>query len=122
MKKKPTASVIFEEGKHASFFSYCMGFLISLALTFSAYFFVKDNMMEPMTLTMAVVFFGLSQAIVQLVCFFNLGKDRKDEQNLFIFLFMVLVLLIIVIGSLWIMYHLNERVMPAMPKLEHQTM
>ena len=124
MKHKPEPHITKSiEGEHASFFSYTMGFLISLALTISAYLFVSEKMFEGSVLIIALVVLGLSQAIVQLVCFFNLGKDKKDQDNLFVFLFMILVLLIVVIGSLWIMYHLNYRLMPSMDnmKLENQS-
>ena len=45
-----------------------------------------------------------------------MGQEAKPRWETLIFCFMVLILLIIVIGSLWIMNDLNERVMPEMTR------
>ena len=54
------------------------------------------------------------QAIVQLIFFLHIGQEAKPHWETVVFCFTVLVLLIIVIGSLWIMYDLDYRLMPRM--------
>ena len=61
---------------------------------------------------------ALIQAIVQLFFFLHLGQEAKPRWQLFIFLFMLFIMLIIVIGSIWIMVDLNDRMMLNMPMME----
>lgn len=99
---------------------YIRGFVLSLVLTFTAYFMVTEQWLVGWNLALAVMSLALVQVVVQLFYFLHMGAERKPRVNLHIFLFMVLVLAIIVIGSLWIMQNLSDRVMPAMD-LMHQT-
>jgi len=100
--------------EHGSFKSYVLGFTLCILLTLVAYFIVVKNLMTGLMLNISLFILGFSQAWVQLVLFLHLGKESKSRSNLLIFLFMVLILAIIFIGSLWIMFSLNSRVMPKM--------
>jgi cytochrome o ubiquinol oxidase operon protein cyoD len=99
---------------------YVRGFLLSLLLTFISYFMVTEQWLTGWDLAIAVMSFALIQVFVQLFYFLHMGVEAKPRVNLHIFLFMALVLVIIVIGTLWIMKNLNDRVMPPMD-LMHQT-
>ncbi|MBS0623119.1 MAG: cytochrome o ubiquinol oxidase subunit IV [Verrucomicrobia bacterium] len=99
---------------HGNFKEYITGFLLSLLLTFTAYFLVVEKLLVGWKLYSALALLGGIQAVVQLFLFLHLGKDVKPQWKLLIFCFMLMVLSIIVAGSLWIMYSLNERMMPAM--------
>jgi cytochrome o ubiquinol oxidase operon protein cyoD len=80
-----------------------IGFLASLILTYLTYYLAPSPLV--------IFFFGLTQAILQLVFFLHLGLESKPHWNLITFLFLVLVIVIIVSGSLWIMYNLNYNMM-----------
>jgi cytochrome o ubiquinol oxidase operon protein cyoD len=96
---------------HGSLKLYIIGFILSLILTFLSYAIVVEELLVGWQLLGAVAFLAASQAIVQLILFLHLGSESKPRWNLLVFLFMVLVLLIIVLGSLWIMYNLDYRMM-----------
>jgi cytochrome o ubiquinol oxidase subunit IV len=91
--------------------SYVIGFLVSIALTLATYFVVTLQLLKSTPLVMTILALATVQAIVQLLLFFHIGKERKPHWKLTVFLFMVLVLLVIVLGSLWIMYNLNYNLM-----------
>jgi cytochrome o ubiquinol oxidase operon protein cyoD len=90
------------------------GFLLSIALTLTAYFIVVEHFFSGTLLLFLILGLGCVQALVQLVSFLHLGIESKPRWNLMIFLFMVLVIIVVIGGSLWIMYNLNYHMMPTM--------
>ena len=99
-----------------SVWTYVTGFVLSLALTMTAYLAVKhhiatghvfprDNVMVAILAALAV-----AKLFAQLVFFLHLNRESRPRWNLLVFLFMALVLVIIVGGSLWIMNNLNYNV------------
>ena len=93
--------------------SYIVGFLASLTLTLVAYVFVarhvhshhliySDNFLVGLVVILAIV-----QFFVQMIFFLHLGTESKPKWNLLTFGFMVGIVLILVLGSLWIMNHLD---------------
>ena len=50
---------------------------------------------------------ALLQILVQLVYFLHMNSSSEGSWNLIAFIFTVLIVAILVVGSLWIMFHLN---------------
>ncbi len=100
-----------KESLHGTFNSYLLGFILSLVLTLIAYFAVAEHLFTEKVLIITIVGLAFTQTVVQLFCFFHLGKETKPRWNLLIFLSMAFVIAIIIGGSLWIMYNLDSRVM-----------
>ncbi len=98
--------------------SYIIGFLLSIILTFTAFFFVTEKLLAPKVLLVTIVALGTLQVLVQMLFFLHLGSESKPRQKVISFLFMVMVLVIIVGGTLWIMQNLTERTMSPMD-MEH---
>ncbi len=94
--------------------SYLVGFSASLMLTLLTYGLVKTHFLTGWTLNLVVAGLSLVQVIIQLLCFLHLGDEAKPRWNFLAFLFMVSVVLILVLGSLWIIYNLNGRMMNSM--------
>lgn len=101
---------------HGSMTAYMIGFIASLLLTVISFSLAYTKFLSGSTLVYALVLLALMQAIVQLLFFLHLGQEAKPRWETLIFGFMVLTLLIIVVGSLWIMHDLDDRVMSDMPK------
>lgn len=93
---------------------YIMGFALSLALTLVAYFLVVNNEAHPW---MLIVLGGLAvtQLAVQLLYFLHLDDEVGPRLKQLSFWFMALILLIVIVGSIWIMNNLNERMMDFSP-------
>jgi len=91
---------------------YVIAFIASILLTLTAYLLVVRDVFTKEVLVFSIVGLGILQAMIQLVFFLHLGKESKPRWNLLVFLFMVLVVVILVFGSLWIMFSLNDRLMP----------
>lgn len=99
---------------HGSLKAYLIGFTLSLLLTAISFSLVAAKLLAGEILVYSIISLALAQAIVQLLFFLHLGQEEKPRWETVIFFFMLLVLLIIVVGSLWIMYDLNDRVMSNM--------
>jgi cytochrome o ubiquinol oxidase subunit IV len=93
---------------------YIFGFIGSLLLTGASFSLAATHPFSHRVLILALVFLALVQAGVQLIYFMHMGKEKKPRWMTLVFNFMVLVILIIVLGTLWIMSDLNNRVMPDM--------
>lgn len=96
---------------HGTLASYLVGFLASVALTLTAYYLVVQHTLGRSGTIGAIVGLGLLQAAIQLLLFLHLGKESRPRWNLLFFFFMILVVSIVVLGSLWIMHSLGDRVM-----------
>jgi len=94
--------------------AYLTGLLLSLVLTLVSFGLVSAHLLEGHLLALVLITLAGLQAAVQLVLFLHVGKDPKPQWGTLIFFFMFLVLLIIVVGSLWIMHDLDNRVMSNM--------
>jgi len=92
--------------------SYILGLILSMILTFAAYFAVVQHIFSGILLDCAVGVLGIAQAVVQLMLFLHMHKEPKPRWNIVVFLFMLMVLVIIVFGSIWIMNNLNYNLMP----------
>lgn len=102
------------KGWHGSTKSYLIGFFASLILTLIAFGLVYFHVLDTKHLVWTIVTLALVQAIIQLRFFLHLGQEDSPKWETWTFYFMVLVLLILVLGSLWIMHDLDDRVMGGM--------
>lgn len=101
--------------------SFINGFTISLILTVVAYLLVVENILSGWILLTAILTIAILQFIVQLLFFLNLGQETGPRWKLTIFISTLGLVLMIIIGSLWIMNHLNYNMMSSPQKIEQYT-
>jgi cytochrome o ubiquinol oxidase subunit IV len=99
---------------HGTLTFYLIGLFASLILTLTSFYLVWTSALLKPTLIITLIALAVIQATVQVIFFMHLGKEAKPRWESISFFFMVTCLLIIVLGSLWIMYDLNIRVMSGM--------
>ncbi len=112
MSRKDSAIIAQHEPYRANLSTYISGFVLSVVLTMVAYLGVVDHAFKSNALIAFIIGLALIQFLVQLFFFLHLGRETKPRWKLMVLGFMVTVVLILVIGSLWIMYNLNYRMMP----------
>lgn len=101
-----------------TFSLYFIGFIISVFLTILAFLLVNlqvksDHLLiEHGLLTAIVIGLALVQLMVQLIFFLHLGQESKPRWNLIMVISTAGVIFILVVGSLWIMNHLNYNMTP----------
>ena len=96
---------------HGSVRAYVIGFIASLLLTCIAFSLVGFKLLPEHVLIHTLTGLALVQAAFQLLFFLHVGQEAKPRWETLTFCFMMLVLLIVAVGSLWIMFDLNNRVM-----------
>ena len=92
--------------------SYLVGYILSVALTVTAYIMVTQHTATKWVLISWVAGLAVVQFVIQLLFFLHLDQESKPRWKLLVFSFMILVGVIIVGGSLWIMDNLNYRMTP----------
>lgn len=97
---------------HGSVWSYTTGFVLSILLTIIPFMIIINTWMEGWTLVWFFVAFAVLQLMVQLIFFLHIGKGASAQWNITVFGFMIFFVLIVVVGSLWVMHHLNYNMLP----------
>lgn len=98
--------------------AYAIGFVLSLALTLAAYSLAVHHALPGGGLVAALIVLACTQFIVQVVCFLHLGRETASRERLVVLGCVMVIVLILVGGSLWIMTHLNERMMADPTQME----
>lgn len=99
---------------HGSAKTYAVGFSFSLILTCLSFSLVVFDLLQNRTLVVSLIALALIQALVQLIFFLHIGQEAKPKWETIAFCFTFAVILVIVLGTLWIMNDLNDRMMPPM--------
>ena len=100
--------------------SYITGFALSIVLTLVAYFIVQlqvssgYSIISHALLIPAILMLAIVQLVVQLFFFLHLNFGADGERwKAAIFISTFAFVLLIVVGSIWIMGHLNYNMTPA---------
>ncbi len=103
---------------HRMAIPYVTGFVLSLIITFVAYYTVTQHVLSPLMLVVAIVALAAVQFIVQMVCFLHMGAQTSSRDRLIVLGFAGVIVTILVVGSLWIINNLNNRMMPSTAQME----
>lgn len=98
--------------------TYFIGFALCLIFTLSAYALVVSHSLPQNALIAAIAVFAVLQFIIQMLCFLHISKEPESRARLIVLCFAILIVGILVIGSLWIMFTLNGRMMPSQAQME----
>ncbi len=103
------------ESFHKTLSSRLIGYGASLVLTLTAYLIVlypEFFSFNAHTALSVIFILALLQGAVQAICFLHILSERGPRWNLVIFISTISMIIIIVVGSIWIMHHLNYNMMP----------
>jgi cytochrome o ubiquinol oxidase subunit IV len=96
---------------------YIIGLVLAALLTAASFAVVYTNLIWGPAIPAALVTLAVAQMGVHLVFFLHLTTAPDNTNNAMALAFGVLIVALIIGGSLWIMGHLNQNMIPA-----HQTM
>jgi len=97
---------------HGTTHSLTIGFVLSLLLTFSSYLIATEKLVYAPFLVTTVLALAFLQFLVQVVFFLHLDKEEGPRWNLLAFVSTASIVLLVIVGSAWIMSHLNYNMMP----------
>jgi len=116
-----------EHGQHehghapSTFKGYMTGFVLSVILTAIPFWLVIDNVFANSSTTALVILaFAAVQIVVHMVYFLHMNTKSEGGWTMLALIFTIMLVVITLSGSLWVMYHLNNNMMPGMmPESAH---
>jgi cytochrome o ubiquinol oxidase subunit IV len=104
-----------EEEIHVSMRDYVIGFSLAVFLTVIPFVLVMGNVFQN-SVTTALVILGLGavQMVVHMVYFLHMNSKSEGGWTMLALMFTLIIVVITLVGSIWVMYHLNTNMMPGM--------
>jgi cytochrome o ubiquinol oxidase operon protein cyoD len=99
---------------HLTLRGYATGFSAAVFLTAIPFWVVMGKTFGSSHITAAVILaFAAVQIVVHMVYFLHMSPKSEGGWNLLALLFTIMLVVIALSGSMWVMYHLNNNMMPA---------
>jgi cytochrome o ubiquinol oxidase operon protein cyoD len=92
--------------------SYLIGLALAALLTIVSFFVARTTLVWEPSIPVALVVLAIAQMGVHLVFFLHITSGPDNINNVMALAFGVLIVLLLLTGSLWIMAHLNQNMMP----------
>jgi cytochrome o ubiquinol oxidase subunit IV len=95
---------------------YLVGLGLAVLLTAASFFIAGTSLVWHPSIPIALVVLAVAQIGVHLVFFLHITTGPDNFNNVLALAFGVLIVFLIMVGSLWIMYNMNQNMAPmAMP-------
>jgi cytochrome o ubiquinol oxidase operon protein cyoD len=91
---------------------YLVGLGLAALITAVAFFIAGTTLVWQPSIPIALFVLAVTQMGVHLVFFLHITTGPDNVNNILALAFGVLIVLLLIVGSLWIMTHLNHNVMP----------
>lgn len=92
---------------------YVIGLVLASLLTVASFYALRTNLIWGPGIPIALVVLAIAQIGVHLVFFLHITSGPENTNNILALAFGVLIVGLIIVGSLWIMFTLNDRMMPS---------
>ncbi|MEM1081956.1 MAG: cytochrome o ubiquinol oxidase subunit IV [Pseudomonadota bacterium] len=105
---------------HGSLKSYLIGFALSVVLTLIPFWMVMGELTDNVGLALLVIFsLGSAQILVHVYYFLHVDLKQEDGWQAMSLIFTLIILVIILAGSIWVMFHLHDNMMPWHDHMNH---
>ncbi|WP_116090204.1 cytochrome o ubiquinol oxidase subunit IV [Sphingomonas crusticola] len=91
---------------------YLLGLLLATGLTVASFWIAGSDLVWGPAIPAALLALAVAQIGVHLVFFLHITSGPENANNSLALAFGVLIVLLVVVGSIWIMGHLNHNMMP----------
>jgi cytochrome o ubiquinol oxidase subunit IV len=99
---------------------YLLGLALSVLLTIASFWALGTHLLYAPSIIMAIVVLAVAQMGIHLVFFLHLTTAPDNLNNALALAFGVLIVGLIVFGSVWVMNHLNQNMMPDLRLMQMQ--
>ena len=96
---------------HGSTKEYSVGLILSIVLTAIPFAIVMTGALTGTVAVAIILVCAVAQVFVQLVFFLHMNTSSEQLWNTSSAIFVVILVAILIIGSIWIMAHLNHNMM-----------
>lgn len=104
---------------HGSLKGYVTGFVLSVVLTAIPFWLVMNKTFPNSgTTALVILALGAVQIVVHMVYFLHMNAKSEGGWTMLALIFTVVFVVITLSGSLWVMFHLDQNLMPSMTPQE----
>jgi cytochrome o ubiquinol oxidase operon protein cyoD len=100
------------EEPEAALSTYLIGLGLAVLLTAVSFFIARTTLVWQPSIPVALAVLAVAQMGIHLVFFLHITTGPDNENNVLALAFGVLIVLLVIIGSMWIIAHLNHNMMP----------
>jgi cytochrome o ubiquinol oxidase subunit IV len=91
---------------------YVLGLLLAVALTVASFWAVETHAIYRPGAAVALLVLAVAQMGIHLVFFLHITTAPDNANNVLALAFGMLIVFLVVFGSLWVMGHLNQNMVP----------
>jgi cytochrome o ubiquinol oxidase operon protein cyoD len=92
--------------------SYLIGLGLAALLTIVSFYIARTTLVWQPSIPVALAVLAIGQMGVHLVFFLKITTGPDNVNNVMALAFGVLIVFLVIVGSLWIMAHMNHNMMP----------
>ena len=98
---------------HSTFKGYMTGFILSVVLTAIPFWLVMGKTFDKSSTTALVILaFAAVQIVVHMIYFLHMNTKAEGGWSMLALVFTLVLVVITLSGSIWVMFHLNNNMMP----------
>lgn len=101
-----------DHGAREGIQGYLIGLALAAVLTAGSFYIVNTQLIWGPGIPVALMVLAIAQIGVHLVFFLHITTAPDNTNNILALAFGVLIVALIFVGSVWIMGHLNDNLMP----------
>ncbi|WP_262296062.1 cytochrome o ubiquinol oxidase subunit IV [Microvirga sesbaniae] len=103
-------------GAQGTFRSYMTGFILSVILTAIPFWLVMGDVLgDARTTSIVVIALAAAQIVVHMIYFLHMNTKSEGGWTFLALLFTLILVVITLVGSIWVMYHMDQNMMPMSP-------
>lgn len=103
---------LHDEEAHGSRKGYWIGFALSVVLTAIPFWLVMTMTLTKQATALVIMAFAAVQMVVHMIFFLHMNRRAEGGWSIMALLFTIVIVGIALSGSLWVMYHMNDNMMP----------
>jgi cytochrome o ubiquinol oxidase subunit IV len=102
-----------DNAPHSTFKGYMTGFILSVVLTAIPFWLVMGKVFDKSSTTALVILaFAAVQIVVHMIYFLHMNTKAEGGWSMLALVFTLVLVVITLSGSIWVMFHLNNNMMP----------
>jgi cytochrome o ubiquinol oxidase operon protein cyoD len=103
---------VVHEGFTAGWRTYVLGLAIAVGLTIASFWVAGTHLIYGPAIDIALATLAVAQMGIHLIFFLHITTGPDNTNNVLALAFGILIVGLVVFGSIWIMFHLNQNMMP----------
>jgi cytochrome o ubiquinol oxidase operon protein cyoD len=104
------------QGAHGTFRSYMTGFVLSVILTAIPFWLVMGDVLgDTLKTSIVIMAFAAVQIVVHMIYFLHMNTKSEGGWTFLALAFTLTLVVITLVGSIWVMYHMDQNMMPMSP-------